>query len=137
MITSLVISAVPGTPQGVSAIKVIPPSEDDCIIVINWNPPSNVNTSLVKQYMVESPSGNQTTTAIAVALLIHHCVVGSDTHVRIHAIDSCDRNGFSSDNVISELLEASSNSSGIVTTQDIVTPTTSGLRELNSDTMTV
>ena len=92
------------------------------------------HTSLVKQYMVQSLSGNHTTTAIAVALLIHHCAVGSDTHVRIHAKDSCDRDGFSSDDVIS----ASSNSSGIITMQrDIVTPTTIGLRELNSDTMTV
>ena len=108
-----------------SAFKVIPSSGDDCIIVVNWNPPSNANTSLVKQYMVESPSGNHTTTktAIAVALLIHHCNVEADTLIRIHAIDSCDRNGASSNNNITELLEVANSS---ITTEQ--SPTTKDQR---------
>ena len=62
VLTSLINLVVPGTPQDVSAIKVTPPpSEDACIIVVNWNRPSNTNTTLVKHYMVQSSSGNVTT----------------------------------------------------------------------------
>ena len=111
-------------PQDVTAIKVTPSTGDVCIIVVNWNPPSNVNISLVEQYMVESPSGNHTTTktAIAVALLIHRCNVGADTLIRIHAIDPRSRNGASSDNNVTELLEVANNSSGSITTEQ--SPTT-------------
>ena len=130
-------SAIPDIPQDVSAFKVTPSSGDDCIIVVNWNPPSNANTSLVKQYMIESPSVDYMTTktAIAVALLIHQCEVGSNTHIRIHAIDSCNRNGTSSDNIITDLLETTNNSSGGVTTQQ--NPIAEGLGKLCVDTLLV
>ena len=80
--------------------------------------------------MVESPSGNVTTTRTTVSV-IYDCEVESNAQIRIYAVDSCDRNGPSSDNIISELLETTNNSSGIVTTQHgIITPTTSGIRKL-------
>ena len=120
-------------PQNVTAFKVIPPSGNDCIIVVNWNPPINAkpNTSLIQQYVVviESPSGNHTTTTtkIAVALFIHHCEVGANTYIKIHAIDSCDRNGVSSDNNITDLLEVANKTLGSITTQQI--PTTEEQRK--------
>ena len=97
----------------------IPPAPgDDCIIVINWMPPNNTNISLVKQYQVEleSPAGNFITktarTEIAIALLAHHCENGSLTNARvsIHAIDSCGRNGASSNDsivTVTEILDSS------------------------------
>ena len=130
MTTSLVISAVPDIPQDVSAFKVSPSSEGNCIIVVNWNPPSNANTTLVKQYMVESPFGNLTTMKTAVSV-IYDCEVESDAQIGIYTVDSCDRDGASSDNSIAELLETTNNSSGIVTMQPgIIIPTTSGIRKL-------
>ena len=91
-------------PQDVSAIKVTPPLEDSCIVVVNWNPPSNANTSLVKKYVVESPSRNLTTT-VTIDSVVYECGMESSHQVRIHAIDSCDRSGASSDSTIAELLQ--------------------------------
>ena len=89
--------------------------------------------------MVESPSGNFTTTRTAVSV-IYDCEVELNAQIEIHAVDSCDRNGTSADNTISELLDTKNNSSGIITTpRVIIPPTTSGIRKLkfNSDTVTV
>ena len=98
------ISALPDIPQDVSAIKVTPPSEDNCIVVVNWNPPSNANTSLVKKYTVESPSRNLTTT-MTVDSVVYECEMESSDQVRIHAVDFCDRSGAISDSTIAQLLE--------------------------------
>ena len=128
------ISAIPGIPQDVTAYIVTPSSGDDCIIVVSWKPPSNINMTLLRHYMVESLSGNFTTTkpAIAVALVNNHCQpeLLMNTSIRIHAIDYCDRNGASSDNVITKLLEVARNSTGSVTIHSTQTePTTQ--RELS------
>lgn len=119
-------------PQNVTAFKVTPPSGIDCIIVVNWNPPINADASLIEQYMVESPSGNHTTTTtkIAVALFIHHCEVGANTYIKIHAIDSCGRNGVSSDDNITDLIRVANNSLEGVTTQQI--PTTDVQSKFNN-----
>ena len=76
--------------------------------------------------MVESPSGNFTTakTANAVALLIHHCQIESNTSIRIYTIDYCDRHSANSDNIIMELLEVGSKSSGGITTVTYITKAT-------------
>ena len=103
-------------PQDVSAFKVTPPLGYDCIIVVNWNPPSNADASLVERYMVKSPSGNFTTTRTAVSV-IYDCEVESNAQIGIHAVDSCGRGGASSQNILVKLLETSSNSSGSVTTE--------------------
>ena len=84
----------------------------------------------MKHYVVESPSGNLTTTKTAVSV-IYDCEIESNAQIRIYAVNSCDRDGASSDNTIAELLETTNNSSGSVTTQhSIITPTTSGIRKL-------
>ena len=108
-------------PQNVTAhvFEIPPPPGDNCIIVVSWIPPNNANSSLVKQYKLESPAGNFITktprTEIAVALLAHHCENGSNARISIHAIDSCGRNGASSNDsivTVTELLDSS-----IITTQ--------------------
>jgi hypothetical protein len=110
-------AALPDMPQKVTAFEITPPPGDNCIIVVNWNPPNNTNTSLVKQFKVESPAGNFTTntarTEIAVALLAHHCENGSNARIKIRAIDSCGRSGASSNDsivIVTELLGNSSSS---------------------------
>ena len=106
-----------------TAFEITPPPGDNCIILVNWIPPGNTNSSLVKQYRLESPAGNFVTktprTEIAVALLAHHCENGSNARISIHAIDSCGRNGASSNDsivIVTELL-ADRNFSSSVTTQ--------------------
>ena len=117
--TSLCHAAVPDMPQHVTAFEITPSPGDNCIIIVNWFPPSNANTSLVKQYKLESPAGNFTTntarTEIAVALLAHHCEDESNSRIRINAIDSCGRSGASSNDSIVKITEFLDSSS--VTTQ--------------------
>ena len=110
-----------------------PPSEDDCVIIVSWNPPSNENTTLVKNYMVQSPSGNLTTINTT-ASIIYKCKFESNAQIGIRAIDSCHRSGTSSDNVITDLLETTNNSSGNVTTEQssIEIPTNGEIRGLKT-----
>ena len=115
--------ALPDVPRDISASKVIPPSGDDCITVVNWNPPSNINANLVKRYTVESSNINSTTSTTAVCI-IYNCEVESDAQIGVSAVDYCDRDGAASDNPLAELLQASSNSSRSVTTEQ--SPTTEG-----------
>ena len=115
--------ALPDMPRGISALKVTPPSGDDCITVINWNPPGNINANLVKRYTVKSPTINSSTSTTAVCI-IYNCEVESDAQIGVRAVDYCDRDGAASDNPLAELLQASSNSSRSVTTEQ--TPTTEG-----------
>jgi hypothetical protein len=124
-------------PQNVTAFEITPPPGDNCIIVVNWNPPNNTNTSLVKQFKVESPAGNFTTntarTEIAVALVAHHCEDGSNARIKIQAIDSCGRDGASSSDsivIVTELLAEENSSS--VTTQHLDIGGLDGQRELIS-----
>ena len=121
----LLHAALPNEPQDVTAFEITPPPGDNCIILVNWMPPNNTNTSLVKQYKLESPAGNFITktprTKIAVALLAHHCENGSNARISIHAIDSCGRNGASSNDSIVTVTEVLDSS--IITTQhSIFTP---------------
>jgi hypothetical protein len=107
-------------PQKVTAFEITPSSPgDNCIIVVNWIPPINTNTSLVKQYKLESPAGHFTTkeprTEIAVALLAHHCEDGSNARIKIHAIDSCNRSGASSNDSIVIVTELLADSSSVTT----------------------
>jgi hypothetical protein len=62
--------ALPDMPRDVSALKVTPPSSgDDCITVVNWNPPGNLNSNLVARYTVESPTINSTTLTTTVCII--------------------------------------------------------------------
>ena len=106
-------SAVPDIPQDVSAFEVtLPSSGDNCIIVVNWNPPINANISLVKRYTVESSS------------VIFHCQVELNAEIEIRAIDSCGRGGASSsDNIIAivDVLETANSSKSVTTDQPSTT----------------
>jgi hypothetical protein len=115
-------------PRDVSALKVIPiSSENDCITVVNWNPPGNINANLVAHYAVESLTINSTTLTATVCI-IYDCIIESGAQIRIRTVDICDRDGATSDNLIVDLLQTSSNSSGNVTTEQ--SPTTKEQRKL-------
>ena len=110
-------------PQNISASKVTPPSGDDCITVVNWTPPGNINANLVKHYTVESPNINSTTSATTVCI-IYSCEAESNAQIGVRAMDYCGRDGAASDNLLAELLQVSSNSSRSVTTEQ--SPTAEG-----------
>jgi hypothetical protein len=81
----------------------IAPVSDDCVILLQWMPPS-VAESNVDHYVIDSPAGIFTTrdTSLVITLLIHHC--NSSTYIRIHAVDYCDRDGPSTNDVLGLLL---------------------------------
>ena len=101
---SLLLSsaALPGIPQNVTA-NMIALASEDCVILLQWMPPS-VAESSVNHYVVDSSSGRFITrdTSVEIALLIHHC--NSTAYIRIHAVDYCDRDGPSTNDVLGLLL---------------------------------
>ena len=102
---SLLLSsaAIPGIPQNVTANIRIALASEDCVILLQWMPPS-VAESSVNHYVIDSSSGRFITrdTSVEIALLIHHC--NSTTYIRIHAVDYCDRDGPSTNDTLGLLL---------------------------------
>ena len=85
--------------------KIASVPNGDCVVLIQWMPPS-IALSSVRYYVVNSPSGSSITRNTSIALFIHHCVL--DTHISVHAVDYCDRDGPSTDihvNILSQVLE--------------------------------
>lgn len=101
---SLLLSsaALPGMPQNVTA-NMIASSPEDCVILLQWMPPS-VAESSVNHYVIDSSSGRFITrdTSVEIALLIHHC--NRNTYIKIHAVDYCDRDGPSYNDLLGLLL---------------------------------
>ena len=52
--------AVPGAPQNVEAVEVSDRerNEDNCVIVVQWDPPANTNPSDINQYTVNVTTQN-------------------------------------------------------------------------------
>ena len=52
--------AVPGAPQNVEAVEVSDRerNEDNCVIVVQWDPPANTNPSDINQYTVNVTTRN-------------------------------------------------------------------------------
>ena len=97
-------AAIPGIPQSVTAdIIASTPDSEDCAILLHWMPPSIAKSS-VQHYVVDSPAGRFITrdTTVEITLLIHHC--NNNTYIRIHAVDYCDRDGPSTNDVLGLLL---------------------------------
>ena len=101
---SLLLSsaALPGIPQNVTA-NMIASSSDDCVILLQWMPPSGAESS-IDHYVIDSPAGIFITrdASVEIALLIHHC--NSTTYIRIHTVDYCDRDGPSTNDTLGLLL---------------------------------
>ena len=100
---SLLLSSValPGIPQNVTA-NMISLTSEDCVILLQWMPPS-VAKSSINHYVVDSSSGRFTTidTSVKIALLIHN---STTYYIRIHAVDYCDRDGPSTNDTLGLLL---------------------------------
>lgn len=103
-ISNLFISALPGLPQNVTAVKIAPTPIDNCVIIVHWMPPKNAAESNITHYVIDSPFGTFITsnTSIEIALLVHHCEV--QTYIRIHASDYCNRNGLQTNDILAQLL---------------------------------
>ena len=52
----LYIVAVPGAPHNVRAAEVSPPNDNICIILVQWDPPTNTDQSNIDRYIVYVPS---------------------------------------------------------------------------------
>ena len=54
--SDLLFLAVPGVPRNVRAAEVSPPTESICIILVQWDPPTNAEQSDIDRYIVYVPS---------------------------------------------------------------------------------
>ena len=93
------VSAVPGVPQNISAVEISRPTDNSCIILMEWDPPANSDASDIGQYnniIVYIPSRNigknissSTHTLHVTALTLSNC--GDDIRVQVAAVnhDGC------------------------------------------------
>ena len=66
---------MPDAPQNVRAAQVSQDNDNDCIILVTWDPPANIEVSDIDHYIVTVPSRNivETESAAITALRIRNC----------------------------------------------------------------
>ena len=131
MYQPLFTSAIPYMPQSVTAVETTTPSNTDCVVLVKWDPPNNTAETLVKHYIIDSPSGSVNTSRTSAATALDHC--GVDTYIRIRAVDQCDHEGHSTDDTLTDLLELT-DSTSVPATESIATTETGD--DLNTCTCT-
>ena len=67
--------AIPGAPRNVRAAEASERIDNNCIILVTWDPPTNVDVSDIGHYIITVPSRNiiQTESAAITALRIRNC----------------------------------------------------------------
>ena len=116
--------AVPGAPQNVRAAEVSEPTENVCIILVQWDPPANTDQSDIDHYIVYVPSRNIISDAerstISV-LRVRNCRDG--IHIQVAAVNRGCIGPTSSEVQPSLLLDIIQTTEGRSTT---ITPTEGG-----------
>ena len=80
--------AVPGVPQNVRAAEISKHIENNCVILVTWNPPANTDQCDINQYIVNVTSRNIPADSVssAVAILrLPEC--GDDIHIQVAAVN--------------------------------------------------
>ena len=92
-------------PQNVTAVETTV-RPDVCVVIVEWDPPSNIAECEIQGYVIEHPSGKSITQSnrVTISLLLEHCETG--INISIHAVDQCGRNGSRANNILTELLNA-------------------------------
>ena len=108
--------ALPGTPQIISATVISRPTNNICIILVQWNPPTNSIESDVDRYIIYVPSRNMNVTSISTVspLTVMNCDV--DVRVQVAAVSGIGCVGQNSSEVQPDLL-AVSTEDGSATTE--------------------
>ena len=112
---------LPGAPQNVRAAEVSERNENMCIILVQWDPPTNSDPSDIARYGVSvTPQGivNFVLSAISV-LQVPNCL-DEDTRVQVAAINRVGCVGMNSSEVRPTLLDiqTATTPNGSVTTED-------------------
>ena len=76
-----------------TAATEIPSTSDPCVLLLEWDPPSNIPKSDVDHYIVNIPSGNITTNenSTLVTYLIPQCT--SNLRINVQAVNHCGQKG--------------------------------------------
>ena len=105
----LLISEIPSTPRNVTAVKETTLPDSDCVIYLQWQPPNNTERTEIRNYTttIEYKRGIPSTppaTSLhaSLNLIVKSCA--SDAVLRVSAVDSCGREGPSSNGTLIELL---------------------------------
>ena len=83
--TSLLV--VPDAPQNVRAAQISQDNDSNCIILVQWDPPTNVNESDIDHYIITVPSRNivETESSAITALRIRNC--HSNDSIQVAAVN--------------------------------------------------
>ena len=80
--------AVPSAPQNVRAVEISERIEDNCVILVTWDPPANTDQSDIDQYIVNVTSRNirgDTVSSTIHVLHVRDC--GDDIHIQVAAMN--------------------------------------------------
>ena len=87
-------------PQDAAAVE-IPSRQEMCVLLIEWDPPSNINSLNIERYVIntsrkhEIPVTNETST---LASFVSDCEDLIDLNISIAAVDRCGRMGVNTAN---------------------------------------
>ena len=99
-------SAIPGVPQMISAVEIVQPRDNICIILVTWDPPANSDDSDVDQYRVYVPSRNirnDISSSTISTLTLTNC--GDDILIQVAAVNRVGCVGMNSSEVQLTLLD--------------------------------
>ena len=86
MHTSLL--AIPGAPRNVRAAQVSERDNDnDCIILVEWDPPTNVDESDIDHYIITVPSQNITENELSTIITIRERNCRDDDAIQVAAVN--------------------------------------------------
>ena len=80
-------SVIPGAPQNVRAAEASERIDNNCIILVTWDPPANVDVSDIDRYIITVPSRNITEngSSAIIALRIRNC--RGDDAIQVAAVN--------------------------------------------------
>ncbi|MCG8621716.1 MAG: fibronectin type III domain-containing protein [Proteobacteria bacterium] len=85
MHTSLL--AIPGAPRNVRAAQVSERDNDnDCIILVEWDPPTNVDESDIDHYIITVPSQNITENELSTIITVRERNCRDDDAIQVAAV---------------------------------------------------
>ena len=90
----------PGMPQDVAAVE-IPLDPDSCVILIKWNSPSNMNSTNIDQYIIQTSNKNgisRVNENFTMVTFLTSCKEIRNLYMNITAVDRCERVGKSTTN---------------------------------------
>lgn len=98
----------PGVPQNIRAMRSTL-SRDDCVILLQWDLPVDVNTSFLSHYIIGFEAGTlMIPPQFPVATLtIKNCNLNAT--IGIHAVDICGREGARTEVVLEDVLQETRN----------------------------